>query len=89
VCDVEGVEHTVEVTAASLHEAVALGLRAIRKSDWADEIPQGLNHVTVSVTGVRVEHTVQLKKFNQWLARTGGSPADILKRNRIRELLEG
>jgi hypothetical protein len=29
--DTEGIEHTAEVTAESLYEAVALGLRAIRQ----------------------------------------------------------
>ena len=42
MCDVEGIAHTVEVTAASLYEAVALGLRAIRTSDWADYGPQSI-----------------------------------------------
>jgi hypothetical protein len=32
--DMEGVSHTVEVTAATLYEAVAQGLAAIRGNDW-------------------------------------------------------
>ena len=42
VTDMEGIEHTAQVSANSLYEAVALGLRAIKKSSWAGEIPEGL-----------------------------------------------
>ena len=34
ITDLEGIAHTVDVTAASLYEAVALGLAAIRSDDW-------------------------------------------------------
>ena len=43
--DLEGVTHTVEVTAATLYEAVALGLAAIRGNDWVAGVAQGLNVV--------------------------------------------
>jgi hypothetical protein len=35
--DLEGIEHSAEVTAESLYEAVALGLRAIRQCSWVEE----------------------------------------------------
>jgi hypothetical protein len=37
-----GVTHTVEVTAETLYEAVALGLAAIRGIEWVMGIAQGL-----------------------------------------------
>ena len=36
ITDMEGVAHTVEVTASSLYEAVALGLTAIRGNKDSD-----------------------------------------------------
>ncbi len=39
--------HTVEVTAASVYEAVALGMAAIRTDEWVTGIAQGLNPVKV------------------------------------------
>ena len=54
--DMDGVSHTVEVTAATLYEAVAQGLAAIRGSEWVAGIAQGVNVVKVSVADVRVEH---------------------------------
>ena len=59
--------HTVEVTAATLYEAVAQGLAAISGNDWVSGVAQGLNVVKVSVADVRVEHEVKLMEFRKWL----------------------
>lgn len=40
--DMEGVTHTVEVTAETLYRAVALGLAAIRGNEWVMGVAQGL-----------------------------------------------
>jgi hypothetical protein len=83
----EGVEHTVRVTAATLYEAVALGLKAVGANEWVEGIAQGQNKVTISVQNIAVDHAVQLKDFNRWLERKGGSPAEMSTRRRIREVL--
>jgi hypothetical protein len=85
--DLDGVSHTVEVTAATLYEAVAQGLAAIRGNEWVAGIAQGLNVVKVSVANVRVEHEVKLMDFTKWLDRTGGSPREVSDRHRIRMIL--
>jgi hypothetical protein len=51
----DGVAHTVEVTASTLYEAVSLCLAAIRGNEWVAGIAQGLNVVKVTVADVRVE----------------------------------
>ena len=85
--DMDGVSHTVEVTAATLYEAVAQGLAAIRGNEWVAGIAQGINAVKVSVADVRVEHEVKLMDFTKWVDRTGGSPREISDRRRIRSIL--
>jgi hypothetical protein len=40
--DLNGVSHTVDVSAATLYEAVAQGLAAIRGNEWVAGIAQGL-----------------------------------------------
>jgi len=85
--DMDGVSHTVDVTAGTLYEAVAQGLAAIRRNEWVAGIAQGLNVVKVSVADVRVEHEVKLMDFTKWLDRTGGSPREISDRQRIRSIL--
>jgi hypothetical protein len=84
----DGVSHTVEVTAAAtLYEAVAQGLAAIRGNEWVSWDRPGLNVVTVSVADIRVEHEVKLMDFTKWLDRTGGSPREVSDRQRIRSIL--
>jgi hypothetical protein len=83
----EGVKHSVEVTASTLYEAVALGLAEIRGQDWAGEIPGGLNAVDVSVRAVPVTHSVKIQDFNRWLNRNGGAPHEIAQRHHIRQIL--
>jgi hypothetical protein len=85
--DMNGVRHTVEVTAETLYEAVALGIVAIRTDDWVNGIAQGLNPVKVRVMNVPVEHEVRLMDFTKWLDRTGGSPREMMDRKRIRSIL--
>jgi hypothetical protein len=43
--DIDDVSHTVEVTAATLYEAVAQRLAAIRGNEWVDGIAQRQNVV--------------------------------------------
>jgi hypothetical protein len=85
--DMEGVAHTVGVTAGTLYEAVALGMAAIRTDEWVTGIAQGLNSVKVRVTNVAVEHEVKLMDFTKWLERDGGSPREMTDRKRIRSIL--
>jgi hypothetical protein len=61
----EGVRHTVEVTAGTLCEAVALGMAAIRTDEWVAGIAQGLNIVKARVMNVPVEHEVELMDFTK------------------------
>ncbi len=52
----EGIAYSVEATAATRYEAVALGLSAIRGNGGVMEIAKGFNVVRVRVTNVPVEH---------------------------------
>jgi hypothetical protein len=87
ITDLDGVAHTVQVTAATLYEAVALGLAAIRGNEWVMGVAQGLNTVKVRVTDIPIEHEVRMADFTKWLERKGGSPRETSDRNRIKELL--
>jgi|HubBroStandDraft_6_1064221.scaffolds.fasta_scaffold249172_1 hypothetical protein len=69
ISDMGGVAHTVEVTAATLYEAVALGLKHLQGNEWVENIAGGLNEVCVSVKSVHVEHRVRMAEFKKWLGR--------------------
>jgi hypothetical protein len=92
--DLEGIEHSVEVTAESLYEAVARGLRAFHASPWVGEIGGGLTTVTVELREpvpekAEVKHQVRMKNFRQWLDIRGTTPAQITAKDRVREILGG
>jgi hypothetical protein len=87
ISDMGGVAHTVEVTAGALYEAVALGLRQLQGNEWVEGIATGLNIVKVSVKNVQIEHTVTIGEFVKWLERRGGTPAEMTRRRKVREIL--
>jgi hypothetical protein len=87
VTDMQDITHTVEVSAETLFEAVALGLAAIRGKDWVEPLREEYGVVHVAVTEIPVKHTVQMKEFNAWLVRDGGAPRDIIQRTRARKIL--
>jgi hypothetical protein len=78
--DLTGVHHSVEVTAESLFEAVALGLSALQSNSWVGEIGEGLTSITIEV---------QEKDFRRWLEARGTTPAEIIARERVRDILGG
>jgi ATP-dependent DNA ligase len=75
------------VTADSLYEAVAQGLRAFRESDWVDDVGGGMTTITVVVRHPGVEHKVRVRDFEQWLETQGRRPAEMSLKNRLRELV--
>ena len=79
--------HTVEVTAETLYEAVALGLVALRGKDWIEGIRENHGIVHVAVTEIPAKHAVQMKAFRAWLEREGGKPRDLVQRKRARRIL--
>jgi hypothetical protein len=77
----------VEVTADSLYEAVAQGLRAFRENDWVDDVGGGLTTITVVVSQPAVEHKVRVRDFEQWLEAQGRTPAEMSLKSRLRGLM--
>lgn len=84
--DAEGTVHAVTVTAASLYEAVALAHRAFRAQPWTPPVPAAAP-LTISVCQPAVEHQVTMQRVRQWAGGAATSPADRVRRERIRALL--
>ncbi len=85
--DARGVEHTVQVTAQSLFEAVAQALRVFREHDWSGEPNSGSASVVVTIKSPEVEHRVRIKDFQTWLESAPKSPAEMALKRRLREIL--
>jgi hypothetical protein len=84
--DAQGVEHTAQVTAQSLFEAVAQALCVFREHDWSDD-PSGSASVVVTIKPAEVEHRVRIKNFQSWLESAPKGPAEMALKRRLREIL--
>jgi hypothetical protein len=87
VKDVREVEHSIEVTAETLYEAIATALAALQKDNWVGEIGQGFTTVTVAVQQPPIKHEVKMKDFVSWLGRQGRSPAEVVLKQKLEKIL--
>ena len=87
VKDVRDVEHSIEVTAETLYEAIATALAALQEDNWVGEIGQGFTTVTVLVQQPPVKHEVKMKDFVSWLGRQGRSPAEVTLKQKLEKIL--
>ena len=85
--DGHGVDHSVEVSAQSLYEAVAQALRIFQESDWTEALEAGASAVVVRIKQPEVEHTVRIRDFRNWLEASGRSPAEMALKTRLRQIL--
>src|ERR1700734_2133831 len=87
VKDLRDVEHSIEVTAETLYEAIATALAALQQDNWVGEIGQGFATVTVVVQQPPVKHEVKMKDFVSWLGRQGRSPAEVVLKQKLERIL--
>jgi hypothetical protein len=87
VKDIRDVEHSIEVTAETLYEAIATALAALQQDNWVGEIGQGFATVTVLVQQPPVKHEVKMKDFVSWLGRQGRSPAEVVLKQKLERIL--
>ena len=87
VKDLRDVEHSIEVSAETLYEAIATALAALQHDSWVGEIGQGFATVTVVVQQPPVKHEVKMKDFVSWLGRQGRSPAEVVLKQKLERIL--
>ena len=86
--DIDGMQHSVEVTAASLYEAAALGVKAFRASIFAEWVKPGTaTRLRVTVKSEEATHEVRVAQIEQWLQSSGKSPREQALKERIRNAL--
>jgi hypothetical protein len=76
-------ERSVEVVAETLHEAVALGLKAM-------DVPSETLHLlsfNVLVKSPQVYHSISGASLSAWLAQPGKNPKEQALKGRLKELL--
>lgn len=86
--DVEGIEHSVEVTAESLFEAAVLGLHALKQSGFSSG-PGDAAELVISVRSPVTTHRLSVRRLLRWLESNAVSPKEMVKKKRLMELLRG
>jgi hypothetical protein len=81
-----GLRHSVEVEAETLYEAAALGLARLKKDGWIEGLgPSSLLEIEVREPGT--QHSLTVQQLQRWINGTASSPAETLKRSKLRHLL--
>jgi hypothetical protein len=62
-------------------------VRIFRDNECVEEIGRGQTPITVKVKHTEIEHTVRVQDFERWLEASTRSPAEMILKNRLRELL--
>jgi hypothetical protein len=66
------------------------GLRIFREHNWCDKDLHGsAASVLVKITPPIVEHRVRIRDFASWLESVGKSPAEMVLKKRLREIVSG
>jgi hypothetical protein len=86
--DNDGVRHQVEVSAESLYEAAVLALAAFKADDWTEQIGPA-TRLHVEARALAVSHVISVQQVQRWLDRSVGSPNDIARRKRLKEIFSG
>ena len=85
--DADGIEHAVEVEARTLCEAVGLAIDRFRRCEHVKYDPQGLHQFTVEPREPGTQHRLTRNTFDTWLRRPARSPADIVLKAKLKEIL--
>lgn len=85
--DTAGIRHTVDVMAATLYEAAALGLAELRRCSFADASPGRVTRLTVTVKSPGTTHELTVGKLEDWLMGGAVSPNEAALKNKLREVL--
>ena len=85
--DAQGIEHSVDVTAEPLYEAVAQAWRTFAESEWNVDGGKPPSFFVVKVKHPEIEHKVRTQDFENWLASAPKSPAEMALKNRLRKIL--
>ena len=84
--DISGIRHSVELQAESLYEAAALGLKALKKSDWVEAVAPG-TRLEIQVLEPAAVHILMVAQLTRWLDGGAKTPAEALKKKQLKTLL--
>ena len=81
-----GVTHGVDVEAETLYEAAGLGLARLKEDGWIEGLGPG-SRLEIAVRQPSTIHSLTVQQLNRWIDGVTTSPAEVLRRARVKQLL--
>ena len=85
--DCHNTEHSVEVYAESLYEAVLRGLNRLKDVGWESNSEETIKRVEVEIHQEPTRHIVDVPKLLKWVQEDSGYPAQETRKAKLRKLL--
>jgi hypothetical protein len=83
-----GICHSVEIEAETLYEAAGVGLARLKKDGWVEGLGPG-TRLEIQVREPASIHTLSVQQLHRWIESVTTSPAEVLRRARVKQLLGG
>jgi len=81
-----GITHGVDIEAETLYEAAGLGLARLKKDGWIEGLGPG-SRLEIQVREPSTTHSLTVAQLNRWIDSGTKSPADVLRRARVKQQL--
>ena len=85
--DCHNTEHSVEVYAESLYEAVLKGLSRLEVVGWESNGNETIQRVEVEIHQEPTRHIVDVPELLKWVQEGSGYPAQQTRKAKLRKLL--
>ena len=85
--DCHNTEHSVEVYAESLYEAVLRGLNRLKDVGWESNTDETIKRVEVEIHQEPTRHIVDVPKLLKWVQEDAGYLAQQTRKEKLRKLL--
>ena len=85
--DCHNTEHSVEVYAESLYEAVLRGLGRLQDVGWESNTNETIKQVEVEIHKGPTKHIVDVPKLLKWVKEDSMYPAQQTRKAKLRKLL--
>ncbi len=85
--DCHDTEHSVEVYAESLYEAVLRGLNRLKDVGWESNSEETIKRVEVEIHQEPTRHIVDVPKLLKWVGEKSMYPAQETQKAKLRKLL--
>lgn len=82
-----GITHSVDVEATTVYEAAAMGLARLQQAGWVEGLGPA-TRLEIQVREPATHHVISVQQLQRWMNGVTTSPADVLRKAKLKELLK-